>query len=406
MCYNVSMKIFVVNCGSSSIKYQLINMADESVMAKGLVDRIGMDGSHLTHTPGKGEKVDLKEEIPNHKVGIELVVKALLHPEYGVIKDMSEIGAVGHRIVHGGELFSESVLIDDKVMQGIEACVDMAPLHNPANIIGIKACQELMPKVPQVAVFDTAFHQTMPKESFLYGIPYEYYEKYGIRRYGFHGTSHRFVASEAARLLGKPLESLKLITCHLGNGASVCAVKYGKSVDTSMGYTPLDGLLMGTRAGAIDPAVVSLIMKKENLSCEAMDTLLNKKSGALGVSGLSSDFRDLEDGAAAGNERCQLVIDMFNLRVRKFIGAYAAEMGGVDAIIFTGGLGENGCAMRGNICEGLECLGAKVDPAKNTKRGKTMEFSADDSKVKIWCICTNEELVIARDTDRLCKKLG
>lgn len=399
------MKILVVNCGSSSIKYQLINMSDESVLAKGLVERIGMEGSILTHQPvGKG-KIPIKAEIPDHSKGIELVLGALVHPEYGVLKNMSEISAVGHRVVHGGEKFADSVLITPEVMSALESCIEMAPLHNPPNILGINACAALMPGVPQVGVFDTAFHQTMPKHAFLYGLPYEAYEKYGLRRYGFHGTSHKYVSQRVAEEMDEHMTNLRIITCHLGNGASIAAVKYGRSIDTSMGFTPLEGLVMGTRSGEIDPAIIPYLMKKEGWTPEQIDNYLNKKSGVLGISGVSSDFRDIEDASAAGNERAQLALDIFAYKVRKFVGSYAAAMGGVDAIVFTAGLGENSPEMRDKICNGLEFLGTRIDPQKNAVRGKAAEISVDGARVKIYVIPTNEELVIARDTKSICAPL-
>ena len=397
------MKIFVVNCGSSSIKYQLIDMNDESVIAKGLVERIGIEGSVLTHTLAGKDKVRLESEIPDHVDGIKKVLAALVDPNHGVIKSMDEIDAVGHRVVHGGEIFSESVVINDEVLAKIEGLSDMAPLHQPPNVAGIRACQKLMPNTPQVAVFDTAFHQTMPPVAYMFGVKYEEYEKYGIRKYGFHGTSHRFVAARAAEMLGKDIADTKIITCHLGNGSSITAVDGGKSVDTSMGFTPLDGVLMGTRTGSIDPAVVPILMSKKGLDAAAMDKYMNKECGVLGVSGVSSDFRDLEDAAAKGNDKAQLALDMFCYQVKRYIGAYAAAMGGVDAIVFTAGVGENDITTRAKVCAGLEFLGVKIDADRNNVRGKDTEISAADSKVKVFLIPTNEELVIARDTNRLCK---
>ncbi len=399
------MKILVVNCGSSSIKYQLFNMEDESVLAKGLVERIGLEGAILTHQPTGKEKVVINADIKNHSVGIKLVLDALADPNHGVIKSMKEIDAIGHRVVHGAEKFADSVLITPAVMDALEECIQMAPLHNPPNILGINACSEIMPGVPQVGVFDTAFHQTMPKHAFLYGLPYEAYEKYGLRRYGFHGTSHRFVSQRAAELMNEHMTNLRIITCHLGNGASIAAVKHGKSVDTSMGFTPLEGLVMGTRSGAIDPAIIPFLMKKEGMTPEQIDNYLNKKSGVLGLSGVSSDFRDIEEAAKNGNERAQLALDIFAYKVRKFIGSYTAAMGGVDAIVFTAGLGENSIAMRDKICQGLEFLGTRIDPGKNNVRGKAAEISVDGAKVKIFVIPTNEELVIARDTKEICSSL-
>lgn len=399
------MIVFVVNCGSSSLKYQLIDMTKESVMAKGLIERIGMDGSVLKHTPGSEEAVEINTEIPDHKVAIQLVIDALTDENHGVIKKMSEINAVGHRVVHGGERFTDSMLINSDVIAGIEACCEIAPLHNPPNLHGIHACMELMPEVPQVAVFDTAFHQTMPKTAFLYGLPYEMYVKYGLRRYGFHGTSHRYVAQKAAEMMGEHMSDLRIITCHLGNGASLTAIKYGKSVDTSMGYTPLEGLIMGTRSGEIDPAIIPFLMEKENMDAQQIDNFLNRRSGILGISGLSSDFRDLEQAANNGDERSQLAIDIFAYKVRKYIGGYVAAMGGVDAIVFTAGLGENSPFMREKICNGLEFLGTRIDPELNKIRGKAREISVKRARTKIFVVPTNEELVIARDTKRICKDL-
>ena len=399
------MKILVVNCGSSSIKYQLISMTDESVLAKGLVERIGLEGSILTHQPSGKDKVPMKIDIPDHGKGIELVLAALIHPEYGVLQSMKEILAVGHRVVHGGEKFADSVLITPEVMSALESCIDMAPLHNPPNILGINACAKLMPNIPQVGVFDTAFHQTMPKHAFLYGLPYEAYEKYGLRRYGFHGTSHKYVAQRVSEEMNEHMTNLRIITCHLGNGASITAVKYGRSIDTSMGFTPLEGLVMGTRCGEIDPAIIPFLMKKEKMSPDQIDDYLNKKSGVLGVSGISSDFRDIEEASTAGNERAQLALDIFAYKVRKYIGSYAAAMGGVDAIVFTAGLGENSPSMRDKICNGLEFLGTRIDPDRNNVRGKATEISVDGSRVKIYVIPTNEELVIARDTKTICAAL-
>lgn len=398
------MKIFVVNCGSSSIKYQLIDMADESVIAKGLVERIGIEGSVLTHTPAGKDKVRLESDIPNHVDGIKKVLAALVDPNYGVIKSMDEIGAVGHRVVHGGEIFNQSVVITDEVLKQIEALSDMAPLHQPANLAGIRACQEVMPGTPQVAVFDTAFHQTMPPVAYMFGVKYEEYKEYGIRKYGFHGTSHKYVSGVAAAMLGKDIKDTKIITCHLGNGSSITAVDGGKSVDTSMGFTPLDGVLMGTRTGSIDPAVVPVLMKKKGLDADGVDKYMNKECGVLGVSGVSSDFRDLEDAAAKGNERAKLALDMFCYQVKRYIGAYAAAMGGVDGIVFTAGVGENDIHTRQQVCEGLEFLGVKLDADRNNVRGKATEISAADSKVKVFLIPTNEELAIAQDTLRLCSK--
>ncbi|SHJ60486.1 acetate kinase [Anaerobranca californiensis DSM 14826] len=397
------MKILVVNCGSSSLKYQLFDMNGEQVLAKGIVERIGIDGV-LVHQKGEGDKVKLPNDIPNHKVAIELVINTLTDKELGVLQDITEIEAVGHRVVHGGEAFSQSVLIDDSVMDTLNKCIELAPLHNPPNIMGIEACAQVLPGVKQVAVFDTAFHQTMPKKSFIYSLPYEAYEKYSIRRYGFHGTSHKYVAQQAAKLLGKDLKDLKLITCHLGNGASVTAIDGGKSVDTSMGFTPLEGLTMGTRCGDIDPAIVIYLMKKMNLDFDGMNDYLNKKSGVLGISGVSSDFRDIEIAAAEGNERAQLALDVFVHKVKKYIGAYTAVLGGVDAIVFTAGLGENSPETREAVLKGFEYLGLEIDTEKNKVRGKAVNFSKEGSKVQALVIPTNEELMIARDTQAIVKK--
>ena len=398
------MKILVINCGSSSLKYQFIDMKDESVLAKGLVERIGIEGSVLKHEKTGMEKQTITAEMPNHEVALKLVMDALINESYGVIKEFKEIDAVGHRVVHGGEDFANSVLIDDKVMKSIEDCIDLAPLHNPPNIIGIKACQKLLPGVKMVAVFDTAFHQTMPDYAYMYAIPYEYYEKYKIRRYGFHGTSHRFVSKRASELMGKKIDQCNIITCHLGNGASVAAIKNGKTIDTSMGFTPLEGLIMGTRSGDIDPAVIPFLSEKEKMSIKEIDTLLNKKSGVLGVSGVSSDFRDIEGEAEKGNDRARLALDMFHTRVKKYIGAYMAELGNVDAVVFTAGLGENSAESRKEICKGLESLGIEIDVDANKTRGKEQLISKKDSKIKVFVIPTNEELVIARDTLEIVSK--
>ena len=398
------MKILVINCGSSSLKYQFIDMKDESVLAKGLVERIGIEGSVLKHEKTGMEKQTITAEMPNHEVALKLVMDALINESYGVIKDFKEIDAVGHRVVHGGEDFANSVLIDDKVMKSIEDCIDLAPLHNPPNIIGIKACQKLLPGVKMVAVFDTAFHQTMPDYAYMYAIPYEYYEKYKIRRYGFHGTSHRFVSKRASELMGKKIEQCNIITCHLGNGASVAAIKNGKTIDTSMGFTPLEGLIMGTRSGDIDPAVIPFLSEKEKMSIKEIDTLLNKKSGVLGVSGVSSDFRDIEGESEKGNDRARLALDMFHTRVKKYIGAYMAELGNVDAVVFTAGLGENSAESRKEICKGLESLGIEIDVDANKTRGKEQLISKKNSKIKVFVIPTNEELVIARDTLEIVSK--
>lgn len=380
-------------------------MNGEQVLAKGLIERIGMEGSVLKHTPTGKYTVDISAEIPDHSVGIQMALDSLTNEEYGVIDSMDEIDAVGHRVVHGGERFTDSVLISDDVLNGIEACAEIAPLHNPPNLYGIKACMRLMYNTPQVAVFDTAFHQTMPKVAYLYGLPYEMYVKYGLRRYGFHGTSHKYVAQQAAEMMGEHMSDLRFITCHLGNGASIAAIKYGKSIDTSMGYTPLEGLVMGTRSGEIDPAIIPFLMEKENMNAQQIDDYLNRRSGILGISGLSSDFRDLESAANRGDERSQLAIDIFAYKVKKYIGGYVAAMGGVDAIIFTAGLGENSPFMRDKICNGLEYLGTRIDPELNKLRGKQMEISIKRARVKIFVIPTNEELVIARDTLNICRRI-
>ena len=392
------MKVLVINCGSSSLKYQVLDMTNETLLAKGLVERIGLDGSFLTHEKIGMDKLRVEEPMANHKDAISHVLKVLVDADHGVIRSMDEIGAVGHRVVHAGEKYACSVLITQDVIDALEECVELAPLHNPPNLLGIRACQELMPNTPMVGVFDTAFHQTMPPEAYIYAIPYEYYEKYKIRRYGFHGTSHKYVAERTADILGVNIEDLKIITCHLGNGASVTAIKRGKSIDTSMGFTPLEGLVMGTRSGDIDPAIVSYIKRKENLDNGESTNILNKKSGVLGISGVSSDFRDLEEAVAQGNERAALALKVFAHRVRHYIGAYIAEMNGVDAIVFTAGVGENAINMRDIICSELGNLGIKLDLVKNKVRGKEAIISRDDSKVKILLVPTNEELMIARDT--------
>ena len=397
------MIVLVVNCGSSSLKYQLINMDNEEVMAKGLVEKIGLPDSQLTHK-WNGQKKEIKQSIPDHQVAVKLVLDILTDAECGVIKSMDAIDAVGHRVVHGGEEFAASTLITDEVMKALEKCSAMAPLHNPPNIIGINACKAIMPGVPQVGVFETAFHQTMPVKAFMYGLPYELYKEDHIRRYGFHGTSHRYVAGEVAKVMGVPVEKLRIINCHLGNGSSLAAIKYGKCVDTTMGFTPLAGVLMGTRCGDIDPAIVLNVMDNHHLSTKEMDTLMNKKSGVLGISGVSSDFRDLGQAAAEGNERAQLALDMFHYQVRKEIGAFAAAMGGVDVITFTAGVGENGIEDRAAIAEGLEYLGVKLDPQRNNVRGKDALISTDDSTVKMYVIPTNEEIMIARDTKDIVSK--
>ena len=399
------MKVLVINCGSSSLKYQVLDMTNEELICKGLVERIGMEGSVISHTKTGMDKFVLEAPMKDHKDAIGHVIDALKDEEHGVVKDMSEIGAVGHRVVHAGEKFAHSVLITDEVIKALEECVELAPLHNPPNLLGIAACQELMPGTPMVGVFDTAFHQTMPPQSYIYAIPYEYYEKYGIRRYGFHGTSHKYVSERAAEMLNVNIEDLKIITCHLGNGASVSAIKRGKCIDTSMGLTPLEGLVMGTRSGDIDPAIVTYIREKENLEQGVANDILNKKSGMLGISGVSSDFRDIEAAAEEGNERAMLALKVFAQRVKFYIGGYIAEMNGVDAIVFTAGVGENDMGMRDIICNEMGNLGIKLDLVKNKVRGKEMVISAEDSKVKVLLIPTNEELMIARDTYNIVRGL-
>ena len=392
------MNILVINCGSSSLKYQLINSDTEAVLAKGLCERIGIDGSQITYQPAGGEKEVTVSPMPTHTQAIQLVLDALKNEKTGVIKSLDEVGAVGHRVVHGGENFTASTLLTDEAMKAIEECNDLAPLHNPANLIGIRACQELMPDTPMVAVFDTAFHQTMPEEAYLYGLPYEYYEKYKVRRYGFHGTSHSYVSKRAAEILGKDYNQMKTIVCHLGNGASISAVDGGKSVETSMGLTPLEGLVMGTRSGDIDPAIMEFIAKKENLDITGVMNVLNKKSGVLGISKLSSDFRDLENAVAEGNELAQKALNVFYHRVVKYIGAYIAVMNGVDTIVFTAGLGENDKVTRKTVCANLEYMGIKIDDEANGKRGEEIVISTPDSRVTVMVIPTNEELAIARET--------
>jgi acetate kinase len=395
------MKILVINCGSSSLKYQLFDMDGEQVLAKGLVERIGIDGSRIKHTKTGQDPVVTETPIPDHKEGIRLVIEALLDKSHGVLSSLDELSAVGHRVVHAGEKFATSVRLDSKVMDALKECVPLAPLHNPANIMGIEAVTEALPHVPQVGVFDTAFHQTMPENAFIYGVPYGYYEKYGVRRYGFHGTSHYYVSKRAAEILGRPLEKLKIITCHLGNGSSITAVKEGKSVDTSMGFTPLAGVLMGTRCGDIDPALVAFIAEVEKLSVKDVDSMLNKKAGVLGISGISSDLRDVEDAAKRGEPRSKLALQVLSYGIKKYIGAYAAAMGGLDAVVFTAGVGENSSTVRAMTCEGLEFLGIEIDGGKNNVRGKEAVISTDASKVKVLVVPTDEELVIARDTQRL-----
>ena len=392
------MNILVINCGSSSLKFQLINSESEGVLAKGLCERIGIDGK-LTYQPEGGEKTTSDKAMPTHTEAIQFVIDALTDEKTGVVKSLDEINAVGHRVVHGGEKFASSVVIDDEVLKAIEECNDLAPLHNPANLIGINACRELMPGVPMVAVFDTAFHQTMPSKAYMYGLPYEYYEKYKVRRYGFHGTSHSFVSKRVAELVGKAYDETKTIVCHLGNGASICAVENGKSVDTSMGLTPLEGLVMGTRSGDIDPAIMEFLAKKENLDIAGLMNVLNKKSGVYGLSNnLSSDFRDLSDAAADGNEIAELALDVFAYRVAKYVGSYTAAMNGVDNIVFTAGIGENSAIVRTMVCKYLGYLGIEIDEELNGKRGQEIIISTPESKVKVLVVPTNEELAIARET--------
>lgn len=392
------MNVLVINCGSSSLKYQLIDMTTESVMSIGLVERIGLEGSVLKHQAFENPKVKVEGTMKDHKEALKFVLDALVSPEHGAIKDLSEIKAVGHRVVHAGEKYSGSVIIDEHVIAALEECIVLAPLHNPPNLMGIYAMQELLPGVPMVGVFDTAFHQTMKKDQYIYPIPYEYYEKYAIRRYGFHGTSHKYVSQRCAAMMGKAVEDLKIISCHLGNGASLAAIDGGVSVCTTMGFTPLEGLAMGTRSGDIDPAIIKFLMDNEGLTISEVDSILNKKSGVLGISGVSSDFRDIEEAAEKGNERAQLALEIFDSRVKQYIAAYASVMGGVDAVIFTAGLGENSASNRKSICEGLEFMGLQLDEAKNNVRGKETFVNTDNSRVKVLVIPTNEELMIARDT--------
>ena len=403
------MKILVSNAGSSSLKYQLIDMETEQVLAKGICDRIGIAGGNFKHKVEGKEDYKIDVQMKNHAEAVQLVIDTLTSPEHGVIKSLSEISAVGHRVLHGGEKFSGSVVIDEKVIATIEECCELGPLHNPHNLTGIRACEKLMPGVPQVAVFDTGFHQTMPDYAYLYALPYEYYEKYHIRRYGFHGTSHRYVSMRAAEMLGKKPEELRIVTCHLGNGSSIAAVKGGKCYDTTMGLTPLEGILMGTRCGSIDPAIVPLLMKKENLTPDQIDTIMNKKSGILGLTGgVTSDNRDIEEGARNGNKRYQLIESMLVHQLTKYIGGYAAAMGGVDAIVFAGGIGENNPHYRSRVAENLAFLGVKVDEEMNRKAKRTSveyDISAPDAKVKMLVIPTNEELMIAKDTEELTKDL-
>ena len=395
------MNILVINCGSSSLKYQLIDMDRKEVLAKGLAERIGIEGGRVKYEATGKDEIVIEEMLADHKAALKIVLDSLKHEEYGAVKSLDEIDAVGHRVVHGGEAFAESVIIDEQVMQAINDNVEIAPLHNPPNIIGIEACKEIMGDVPMVAVFDTAFHQSIPELNYIYALPYEYYENYKVRRYGFHGTSHQYITERAAEMLGKNLNEVNLITCHLGNGSSISAVKGGKCFDTSMGFTPLEGLAMGTRSGDLDPAIIPFIMDKEKLSTEEMSNVLNKKSGVLGVSGVSSDFRDLEEAAEKGNHRAQLALDIFENRVRKYIGAYLTEMDHCDGIIFTAGVGENSITTRERVVDGLKSLGVEIDKEKNNMRGKEAVVSTDASSIPVLVIPTNEELKIAMETAKL-----
>lgn len=400
------MKILVLNCGSSSIKYALYNMDDCSVMAQGGAERVGIGNSFVKVKLPDGEKREIKHDIPEHTSGVKFIFQLLTDPEIGAIKSLDEIDAVGHRMVHAGEKFAKSVVLNDEVLRVYEECNDLAPLHNPANLKGVRAVQELMPKMPQVGVFDTAFHQTMPRHAYLYALPYELYEKYGVRRYGFHGTSHRYVSERACQYLGLDYNKQKIVTCHIGNGGSCAAVKYGKCIDTSMGMTPLEGVMMGTRSGNVDPGVIFYLQKKLGLDADGMSELLNKKSGVLGISGISSDMREVEGAAQQGHERAKLALDMYSYAIKKYVGAYAAAMGGCDIIVFTAGVGENQCGLREDVCREMEFMGVKIDVEKNkTIRAKEAVISTDDSKVKVVVIPTDEELMIATDTMRLvCKE--
>ncbi|MBQ7266062.1 MAG: acetate kinase [Firmicutes bacterium] len=398
------MKILVINCGSSSLKYQLYNMDNNEVLAKGLVERIGIEGSNLQHTPAGKDKVVFEQPLADHDQAIKLVMDKLTDKEVGVISSLDEIDGIGHRVLHGSEDFKQSIIVDDKAKEIIRSHFDLGPLHMPANLMGIEACEKLMPGKPNIAVFDTAFHQTMPPKAYMYALPYEYYEKYSVRKYGFHGTSHKFVTKRAIEMLGGKAEGTKIITCHLGNGSSLAAVKDGKVIDTTMGLTPLAGFEMGTRCGDIDPAIVPFIMKKEGLSADEVDNVMNKKSGILGVTGRSSDFRDVEAGMNEGDERCKLALEMFRYQIAKFIGSYVVALGGCDAIVFTAGIGENNSGHRAAICKYLECLGLKIDEQKNSQRGKELDFAAEDSKIRAFLIPTNEELMIAQDTKELLDK--
>ena len=399
------MKVLVVNCGSSSLKYQLIDMENEEVLAKGNFERIGEKEAFVTHKVN-GEKYVIKSPVMNHEEALKIVLEQLVHKDYGVIKSLSEIDAVGHRLVHGGEIFSKSVLIDEDVIEKFESCSSLAPLHNPAGVLGVRACQKEMPGVPMVGVFDTAFHQTMPKENFLYPIPYEYYEKYRIRKYGFHGTSHQFVSKIGAEMMNKPIEELKIVTCHLGQGASICAIDGGKSIDTSMGLSPLGGIPMVTRSGDLDPSVVTEMMERENLSAKEVNTILNKKSGLYGITGLNPDFREIELASYEDDKpKAQVAIELFTKTIAQFVAKYAVSLKGIDTIVFTGGIGENQVNIRKKICENLEWMGVKIDLEKNSIRAEQIEISAKDSKIKVFVIPTNEELVIARDTKSIVESL-
>ena len=397
------MKILVLNCGSSSIKYKLFDMTTKEILAQGGIEKIGLVGSFLKLTLPNGEKKILEKDIPEHTAGIEFILNTLVSPEYGAIKSLEEINAVGHRMVHGGERFSESVKLDKEVLDAFAACNDLAPLHNPANLKGVNAVSAILPNVPQVGVFDTAFHQTMPKERYIYPIPYEYYKKYGIRKYGFHGTSHMYVSQRLAEIVGKDISELKIVTCHLGQGSSICAVEGGKSVDTSMGLTPLAGIPMVTRSGDLDPSVVTFLMKKEGWTAEEAENMLNKKSGVQGISGLAPDFREIEAASYGDNERAEIAIEKFKYEIASYIAKYAVAMNGVDYIVFTGGVGENQINIRRGICEKLEFMGVKIDVEANNVRGEEKEISAPDSKVKVYLVPTNEELMIAKETARLIK---
>lgn len=397
------MKVLVVNCGSSSLKYQLLNMENETEIAKGICERIGIDGSFIKHTTEGQDSVKVACDFPTHKEALAKMIEMLISGETACITSVDEIDAVGHRVVHGGEKFAASVIITEEVEEAMRECIDLAPLHNPANLLGIDACRELMPNAPQVGVFDTAFHQTMPKEAFMYAIPQEYYKKYGVRKYGFHGTSHKYVSQRVAAMLNKPIEDTKIIVCHLGNGASVCAVDGGKSVETSMGFTPLAGLAMGTRSGDIDPAIVTFLMEKEGLTAKEIDNMLNKESGVVALSQLGSDFREIEDGVVAGDAACRFTMDAYQHRLVSYIGAYAAIMNGVDAIAFAGGLGENNAIMREELAKMLSWMGVEIDVEKNKCRGVERDLSTADAKVRMMLVPTNEELMIARDAVSLVK---